>query len=160
MAQLIGGEGIYLNAPIMVENAEGAQSLLESKTIRETIALARKCDLALLGVGSTQPRYSTFFHSGYFSMDDLNKLHKDKAIGNVCGMHFTMEGHPTSLDFQQRLVTISQDELFAIGNRLGVAGGAGKVEPLLGALRGGYINLLVTDNHAAASLLELSAGTN
>jgi DNA-binding transcriptional regulator LsrR (DeoR family) len=133
---------------------------LESKTFRETIALARKCDLALLGVGSTQPRYSTFFHSGYFSMDDLNKLHKDKAIGNVCGMHFTMEGHPTSLDFQQRLVTISQDELFAIGNRLGVAGGAGKVEPLLGALRGGYINLLVTDNHAAASLLELSAGTN
>lgn len=156
MAQTIGGEGIYLNAPIMVENAQGAQSLLESKTIRETIALARNCDLALLGVGSTKPRYSTFFHSGYFSMDDLNKLHKDGAIGNVCGMHFTIEGDPTSLDFQRRLVTISQDELFAIKKRLGVAGGVGKVEPLLGALRGGYINYLVTDNHAAAALLELA----
>lgn len=156
MTQMIGGEGIYLNAPIMVGDAEGAQSLLESKTIRETIALARNCDLALLGVGSTQPRYSTFFHSGYFSMEDLNKLHKDKAVGNVCGMHFTISGELTSLDFQRRLVTISQDDLFAIENRLGVAGGAGKVEPMLGALRGGYINLLVTDNHAAASLLELA----
>ncbi len=156
MAQMIGGEGIYLNAPIMVGDAEGAQSLLESKTIRETIALARKSDMALLGVGSTQPRYSTFFHSGYFSMEDLNKLHKDEAIGNVCGMHFTIEGKPTSLDFQRRLVTISQDELFAINKRVGVAGGVGKVEPMLGALRGGYINLLVTDNHAAASLLELA----
>lgn len=156
MAQLTGGEGIYLNAPIMVENAEGAQTLLESKTIRETIALARQCDLALLGIGSTQPRFSTFFHSGYFSMEDLDKLHKDNAIGNVCGMHFTREGKLTSYDFQKRLVTVSKDELFAIEKRLGVACGPGKVEPLLGALRGGYINLLVTDNHAAAALLELA----
>jgi deoxyribonucleoside regulator len=154
MAQLTGGEAFFLNAPIMVEDASAAGSLLESKTIRETIELARSSDLALLGMGSTVPEYSTFYHSGYFSLEDLEKLQGDHAIGNVCGMHFTIDGQLTSLDFQSRLVTISAEDLLAIKLRLGVAGGPGKVEPILGALRGGFINVLVTDNYAATQLLE------
>ena len=157
MAQLTGGEAFYLNAPIMVDDASAAESVLESKAIRETIELARGSDLALLGMGSTVPEHSTFYHSGYFSLKDLDKLRRGGAIGNVCGMHFTLEGQLTSLDFQSRLVTISADDLLAIKLRVGVAGGPGKVEPILGALRGGFVNVLVTDNYAATQLLELAA---
>jgi DNA-binding transcriptional regulator LsrR (DeoR family) len=107
-------------------------------------------------VGSTDPRYSTFFHSGYFSMAELTKLQGDGAVGNVCGMHFTRDGGLTSLDLQHRLVTISQEDLFNIQTRFGVAGGMGKVEPMLGALRGGFINVLITDNFAATALLEIA----
>jgi DNA-binding transcriptional regulator LsrR (DeoR family) len=154
MAQLTGGEGIFLNAPIMVNNEASAQSLMASKTIRETIQLSRQSDLALLGIGSTDPRYSTFYHSGYFSLNDLTKLQKNGAVGNVCGMHFTIDGKLTSLDFQHRLVTISQDDLLNINIRMGVSGGMGKVDAIFGALRGGFINVLVTDNIAATALLE------
>lgn len=154
MAQLTGGEAFFLNAPIMVEDASAAESLLESKTIRDSIELARRSDLALLGMGSTVPECSTFYHSGYFSREDLEKLRRENAIGNVCGLHFTIEGKLTSLDLQSRLVTISADDLLAIDLRIGVAGGPGKVEPMLGALRGGFINVLVTDDFAATQLLE------
>ncbi len=155
LANLTGGEGIFLNAPILVNTEESAQSLLASKTIRETIQLARKADIALLGVGSTDPRHSTFFHSGYFSMAELTKLQNDGAVGNVCGMHFTLAGDLTSLDLQHRLVTISQEDLYKIKTRFGVAGGMGKVEPMVGALRGGFINELVTDNFAATAMLDI-----
>lgn len=154
MAQLTGGEGIFLNAPIMVNSAASAQSLMASKTIRETIQLSRQSDLALLGVGSTNARFSTFYHSGYFSLNDLTKLQEDGAVGNVCGMHFTIDGYLTSLDFQHRLVTISQEDLLKIDSRMGVAGGMGKIDAIFGALRGGFINVLVTDNVAATALLE------
>lgn len=155
MANLTGGEGIFLNAPILVNTEESAQSLLASKTIRETIQLARNADIALLGVGSTDPRHSTFYHSGYFSLAELTKLQGDGAVGNVCGMHFTRNGDLTSLDLQRRLVTISQEDLFKIKTRFGVAGGMGKVVPMYGALRGKFINVLVTDNLAATALLEI-----
>jgi DNA-binding transcriptional regulator LsrR (DeoR family) len=151
MANLTGGEGIFLNAPILVNTEESAQSLMASKTIR-----ARDADIALLGVGSTDPRFSTFYHSGYFTMAELTKLQGDGAVGNVCGMHFTSGGTLTSLDLQNRLITISQGDLFKIRTRFGVAGGLGKVEPIYGALRGGFINVLVTDNFAATALLELT----
>ncbi len=75
-------------------------------------------------------------------------------MGNVCGMHFTLEGELTSLDFQRRLVTITQENLLAIELRLGVAGGLGKVDAILGALLGGFINVLVTDNLVGMALLE------
>jgi deoxyribonucleoside regulator len=156
MANLTGGEGIFLNAPILVNTEESAQSLMASKTIRETIQLARNADIALLGVGSTDPRYSTFYHSGYFSLAELSKLQSDGAVGNVCGMHFTLDGELTSLDLQHRLVTVSKEDLFKINTRFGVAGGIGKVKPIYGALRGGFINVLVTDNFAAMALLELA----
>ena len=156
MANVTGGEGIFLNAPILVNTEESAQSLMASKTIMETIQLARNADIALLGVGSTDPRYSTFYHSGYFSMAELSKLQSDGAVGNVCGMHFTLDGELTSLDLQHRLVTVSKEDLFKINTRFGVAGGIGKVKPIYGALRGGFINVLVTDNFAATALLELA----
>jgi DNA-binding transcriptional regulator LsrR (DeoR family) len=159
MANLTGGEGIFLNAPILVNTEESARSLLASKTIHETIQLARNADIALLGVGSTDPRYSTFYHSGYFSLAELSKLQNDGAVGNVCGMHFTIDGALTSLDLQQRLITVSHEDLFKIKTRFGVAGGMGKVEPMFGALRGGFINVLVTDNFAATALLELAENT-
>jgi DNA-binding transcriptional regulator LsrR (DeoR family) len=158
MVERTGGEGIFLNTPIMVDTEQSAQSLLSSKTIRETIQLGRKSDVALLGIGSTDPRYSTFYHSGYFTMADLTKLQKDGAVGNVCGMHFTAQGELTSLDLQHRLVTITQDDLFKIKIRLGVAGGMGKVTPIYGALRGGFINVLVTDNFVAQEILRRSQG--
>lgn len=154
MAQLTGGEGIFLNAPIMVNSKASAQSLMASKTIRETIHLSRQSDLALLGIGSTDPRHSTFYHSGYFSLKDLTKLQEDGAVGNVCGMHFTIDGQLTSLDFQHRLITISQEDLLNIKIRMGVAGGIGKVDAIFGALRGRYINVLVIDNVTATALLE------
>ncbi len=155
LAQKLGGEGIYLYAPIMVEDAETARSLLSTNPIRETIELARRASVALLGVGSTDPRISTLYHSGYFSLDDIHALRADGAEGNVCGLHFTIDGKMTSLDFQSRLVTIDRDDLLAIPIRLGVAGGIGKAPAILGALRAGCLTELVTDNAAAREILLL-----
>jgi deoxyribonucleoside regulator len=159
LVQKLGGEGFYMNAPIIVETPEIARSLISSKTIRETIAMTKQCDVALLGIGSTNPRYSTIYQLGYFSLEDMNRLREEGAVGNVCGMHFTINGDITSHDFQNRLISISKEDLFSIPIRLGVAGGEGKVKPMLGALRGGFINVIVTDNFAAREVLRLAQET-
>ncbi len=159
LAAKLGGEGVYLYAPIMVEDADTARSLLSTNPIRETIELARKSSVALLGVGSTDPRISTLYHSGYFSLDDINALRTDGAVGNVCGLHFTIDGKMTSLEFQSRLVTIDKDDLLAIPVRLGVTGGVGKAPAILGALRAGFLTDLVTDSAAAREILLLDQQT-
>ena len=63
-------------------------------------------------------------------------------------------GEPAALGFQDRLVTIERRNLLNIPIRIGVAGGPGKVEAILGALRGGYVNILVTDHQAANELIK------
>jgi len=155
VVQKLGGEAFYLNAPLIVENARTAELLLSHRAIRETIELGRQCDVAVLGVGSTDPRYSTLYHAGYFTLDELKNMIEAGAVGNVCGLHFNLRGEPTSPEFDRRLVSLRRQDLLGIPIRLGVAGGRGKARALLGALRGGYVNVLVTDNLLVGELLRL-----
>lgn len=150
----LGGEAYYINAPFLVDSREAAQELLANRSLAETIALARQCDVALLGVGSVDPQHSSFYQAGYVPLRDLKALQREGAVGDVCGLHFTAGGKPAGADFSSRLVGINERQLRAIPVRIGVAGGSGKAAPVLGALRGGYINILVTDDLVARVLLK------
>ena len=48
----MGGEAYYLNAPFICQDAETAKSLMKTDSIRETINLGKRTDVALLGIGS------------------------------------------------------------------------------------------------------------
>lgn len=156
ITEKLGGEAYYLNAPYIAQNAEMARSLLETKSIRETISIGRKTDVALLGIGTTSPEYSSFYLAGYVTRRELEDLRKAGAIGDVCGQHFDVNGQPACDDFCARLVSIRRSDLLSIPVRLGVAGGEGKADAILGALRSRYVNVLVTDSMAARKVLELA----
>ncbi|RPH59298.1 MAG: hypothetical protein EHM81_08500, partial [Chloroflexi bacterium] len=70
--------------------------------------------------------------------------------------HFDLQGKFVCEDFYRRLVTIRYEDLLRLPVRIGVAGGPGKIAPILGALRGGLINVLVTDSITARKVLEMS----
>jgi deoxyribonucleoside regulator len=156
ITEKLGGEAFYLNAPYLCQNAEMAKSLLETKSIRETINVGKKTDVALLGVGTTAPEYSSFYLAGYVTRRELDDLRKAGGVGDVCGLHFDINGHPACNDFCERLVSIRRPDLLSIPVRLGVAGGEGKAEAILGALRSKYINVLVIDSVTARKLIDLA----
>ena len=156
IAEKLGGEAYYLNAPYLSQSAEVAKALLETKSIRETINIGRKADVVLLGVGTTSPEYSSFYLAGYVTRRELDDLRKAGAIGDVCGLHFDVNGQPACDDFCERLVSIRRQDLLSIPIRLGVAGGDGKAEAILGALRIKYVNVLVIDSITARKVLELA----
>lgn len=156
-AQKLGGEPFYLNAPFQVENEEIVQSLLTNPSIVETFNMSQRCDLALLGVGATEPKYSSYYQAGYLSLEEVEHLSSIGATGGVCGIHFDRYGTIQAKDFQKRLVSINEYTLKSIPLRIGVASGPGKVLPILGALNGGYINILVTDLNTACDVLALDS---
>jgi DNA-binding transcriptional regulator LsrR (DeoR family) len=156
LSEKLGGESYYLNAPYICQDAEMAHSLLETKGVKETITLGKKTDVALLGVGSTSSEHSSFFLAGYVTRGELDDLRRKGAIGDVSGLHFDLNGRPAAEEFSDRLVSIRRSDLLSIPVRLAVAGGLGKVEAILGALRGKYINVLVTDDITARKVLDLA----
>jgi DNA-binding transcriptional regulator LsrR (DeoR family) len=154
LAQTISCEGYFLNAPFIVDRPDIAQALLSNQNVAEAMSLAQNCDVALVGVGSTKPEYSSFYQAGYVPLEELNQLRELGMVGDVCGRHFNLDGESPELDFHERIVTISEGDLKNIPIRIAVAGGIGKAEAIQGALRGGYINILVTDDQVAKTLLE------
>lgn len=156
LATKLGGEVYYLNAPFMVGSEDIVLSLIANRGIKESFSMGKKCQIALLGVGSVDIEHSSYYQAGYMNKTVLEELQSKGVVGGVCGIHFDLEGKVRAEDFQKKLISIGTEDLRNIPIKLGVAGGISKIRPILGAVRAGFINTLVTDSITARELLLLS----
>lgn len=156
LADKIGGEGMYLYTPFIVENQQTAASLMEDPVVEEAISIGRQCDIALVGIGTTKPEFCSLYRGDHISLDELNTIQSAGAVGDVCALYYGIEGDLSSIGFHQRRIGASLDGLKNIKTRLAVAGNIEKAEAILGAICGGFINSLVTDNLTAVRVLELA----
>jgi len=155
LAEKLDGQVYYLNVPYIVDKPETVESLMTVQGVQETMQQMKECELGLFGIGSTDLDYSTFYNAGYLVLDEMRGLAVHGAVGNVCGLYFDIQGNPTAREFQRRSITIRKRDLVTIPLRIGIAGGEGKTAAILGALRGKYINHLITDSRAASEILRL-----
>ena len=80
-------------------------------------------------------------------------------VGDILGQFFDASGRVVPLPIHDRRIGIELSELTQIPKVVGVAGGLRKAEAILGALRGGFLDVLVTNELAALRLLELDLAT-
>jgi deoxyribonucleoside regulator len=156
LAERIGGTPVLLNAPLLVESASIAHSLITNRSNHAAIELGKQCDIALVGIGIMQPEWSTLYLGGHISLDELNELRREGAIGDACGHPFDANGKPVEANWSERLVGVSRSDLLATPVRIGFATGIAKVNPLYGALRGGYLTHVITDTAAASDIVRLA----
>jgi lsr operon transcriptional repressor len=142
-------------SPIVASTPALSAALRDEPTIQQVIELARSLKLAVVGVGTAAPD-STLVQMGYMSADDARVLTEKGVAGDILGQFFDVDGNPLDLPIHERRIGIDLDDLRNIGRVVGVAGGAAKTEAILGAIRGGYLNVLVTDEGVAQRLLELA----
>jgi len=146
--------GIYFNAPFFVEDEKMAKVIMDSKSYEEPMQLTQEADVALLGVGSIEIDHSSYYLAGYLSQEEILSIRESGAVGDVCAQFFNEQGKLIDHDFQKRMLGISASILKRIPIRIGVAGGLAKVIPIVGALKGGFINILISDSATAIEVLK------
>ncbi|KAA3647295.1 MAG: sugar-binding transcriptional regulator [Chloroflexi bacterium] len=157
LVRKLSGEGTYLYTPFIVESAAAAQILMNDRSVQEAITMGRQANLALSGIGSTDPEYCSLYKGGHISDEDLKTLQEAGAVGDVAGHYYDIMGRPAEVEFHERNVGISKEDFLSIPLRFAVAGGLPKAEAITGAICGGYVNALVTDDVTAAQVLALAA---
>jgi deoxyribonucleoside regulator len=155
MARKVGGKSFFLYSPFIVQDAETAHALLSNDEVRQTIEAGRHCDVALLGIGSTDPDYCSLYQGRHISLEELEVMRAAGAVGDVCAQYFDVHGTTCDLDFHKRLIGVTVNDLMNIPIRLGVAGGEAKAQAIAGALLGGQVNVLITDHYTATLVLGL-----
>ncbi len=143
-------------APIHASSPELAAALREEPTIQQVLKHACEVDQAIVGVG-TPTLDATIAQLGYMNADDVRVLAEHKIVGDILGQFFDANGVVADLPLHDRRIGIELSDLKQIPKVVGVAGGMHKAEAILGALRGGYLDVLVTNEIAAIRLLELEA---
>ena len=153
LAKAFGGTYRYLYAPVFTQNLETWKAIMETSEVQQVASQWPLLDRALVGVGHVRfQQISSMFFGDYISSDALAQLEAKGAVGDICGRFFDQDGQPVSLDIG--VIGVGLEQLCRIKNVTAVAGGPEKVPALLGALRGGYIKILVTDTSTANALID------
>lgn len=155
LAHKLNGTAHYLPAPMIVDEPLTRDQLLKDSSIRPVLDLAKNADLTLIGIGSPDVETSGFIRAGYLSAQALSSIARTGAVGDIFANFFDIYGQPVALDLSARHVGLNLDQLRRAKRVIAVAGGEYKASAILGALRLGCIDVLITDEAAAIKVLTL-----
>ena len=141
----------YLHAPVLVDSPDIKDAMLRDGSIRAALESATTRDLALVGIG-TLDESAPLIRYGHISARDRRRLLDAGAVGDMCTRFFTPEGDPVHL-LDDRLIAIEWNALRQIPLVVAMAAGLEKRDAILGALRAGVVNVLVTDEATARAAL-------
>jgi DNA-binding transcriptional regulator LsrR (DeoR family) len=136
--------------------------LLRDPEIRSIFEAAQNVDIALTGIGliaDNTPGFCSLAESYGVSVKRLRQL---GVVGEINYQPFDAEGRIVDRSelraLSHRVLSVEGHRLQALARRedravIAVAGGRAKVEAVRGALRGRFVNVLVTDEDCARGLL-------
>lgn len=154
LASQYGAAYRYLYAPLIVEDRRMRDLLVQEPSVQEALTLGRKADVIMIGIGSLQEGAPIWI--GYLSEREKAWLRNIGAVGHMCAQFYDIQGKLLDVEVNQRVIGIGIDTLREIPEVIAVAGSKEKAEAILGALRGGYINSLITDEQAAREIIRLT----
>jgi DNA-binding transcriptional regulator LsrR (DeoR family) len=127
---------------------------MSDSNIRKVVDQWPRLDAAVVGIGSFVPP-STLLEEGGFSAEDLDSLREAGVVGDMCMSFFNIEGEHVSTRLESRMIGVSLAQLRSVECVVAIAGGVNKASAILGALRTGVVDALVTDDVAARKVLEM-----
>jgi len=136
--------------------------LLRDPTVRKIYAAAQAVDVALVGIGmigEETPGFCSLAEAYGVSVRTLKKL---GVVGEINYQPFDVEGKVVDRrelrPLARRMLSVSADRLQALSRSdskyvIAVAGGRQKTQAIQGALRGRFLNVLITDEDTALALV-------
>jgi len=142
----------YLHAPVLVDSPDIKAAMLRDGSIRGALESAAACEVALVGIGTLDDS-APLIRDHHISPRDRKRLLDAGAVGDTSTRFFDAGGEPVHV-LDGRLISIEWDTLQKIPLVIGMAAGLEKRAAILGALRAGALDVLVTDESTARAVLK------
>jgi deoxyribonucleoside regulator len=153
MVDKLNAKGYYLQAPLYFDDVDLKEAFVKQPMISRVINVAKSADILLTGIGDMNDDSFSYMWKNYGYENFLPKLKKNDGVGFICGQCYTSEGKPLSNIFNNHIVGINLDQVKRIPKVIAVAGGKQKTQAVLGALKGGYIDVLFTDRECVSEFI-------
>lgn len=147
----IGATPLSLYAPAIVETQALYDSMLESAA--SVIEYWDKINIALVGIGVAGPDLvSDHLYKEYKTYVERVDVQSLGAVGDISMHFYDINGNEIDM---KKMYKISMDleRIKKIPTVIGLAGGLQKLKPLIGAINGHIIDVLITDEYVAQELL-------
>lgn len=150
-ADKVSGNYSYLNAPVMVKNSKSKEILISEPEIRNVLEKGAECDIAIVGIGQVNENSASVV-AGSLSINEVEYLKKIGAVASVCASYVNREGEILKNDITDRSIGQTLKSLRK-SKKIAIAIGESKIEAIRSVLKGGYINVLITNVETAKGII-------
>lgn len=154
-AKLLNGNGYQILAPEFVSSPAVRDAFIQEKSVRDILEMAANADAAFVGIGTVQANaeiVNSVVEAETITREEYRRLEEKGGIGEVIGFVVDADGNMIDDPVEDQLICLPLGKLKGIPIRVGVAYGMEKAEAILSVLKGGYINVLITDEEVAEFL--------
>jgi DNA-binding transcriptional regulator LsrR (DeoR family) len=153
LAQLVNGDAVYLPVPGVVATEAARNVLYADGVVRQAVDLFDHVTTALVGIGAMDPSPLLAQSGNIFSPQEMGLLRQKNAVGDILVRFFDKGGRLVESGLEKRVISMDLNQLSKVNRAIGVAGGSRKYAGILGALKGHWINILITDRTTAENLV-------
>lgn len=153
LAEKLHAKVSILHAPVILHSTELRESFVGDPYFKSAYEVLKSCTIAVVGIGTARSQWKHMV-SLYDVNNDEQTRWAANVTGEVCTHFFDREGREIDPPFKDRIIAITEEDYRKIPVRIGVAGGAEKAEAIRAAIKGGYVNVLITDFQTAKLLLD------
>ncbi|SMC40651.1 sugar-binding transcriptional regulator [Rhizobium sp. RU36D] len=151
MADAIKARHFPMPLPVLVSSREERELLHSQALVHPTVELGAKADVTFVGIGDLGLN-APLLVDGFLQTAEMESLMAEGAVGEICGWIFDANGKLLENSVNDRVASIalpSRENSCVIG----MAKGKRKHAAIRGAVLGGHVNALITDEDAARYLL-------
>jgi lsr operon transcriptional repressor len=139
-------------APLVVNSPATAEALRQDTSVTQVLELSRTAVATITGIGGTDLSGSSV-RARLYTPRTIEGITALGGVGDMLGEWFDAEGHVVPQATSDRRIGMDLAELRRMPHVIGVAAGRAKASAIRAALRGGYLNVLVTDEETAEALV-------
>jgi len=152
VARVGGGPAYFFYAPMAVSDPVTARALRGQPEVARAFGLIGSVTKAVAGVGAWEPEQSTLYDAtGEAECDELRAA---GVCAEVSGVLIDDTGEPVSAPLTERMIGITAAQMRAVPEVIGIVYGLAKAGAVLAAVRGGYVDSLVTHSTLATALID------
>ncbi|MBV8416138.1 MAG: sugar-binding transcriptional regulator [Verrucomicrobia bacterium] len=155
-AEKIGSKCFLIPAPLLADSPEERRQWCNHRLYKIVEELSNQADVAFVGIGDMGVG-CPMHRDGFLTREEVMELVKAGAVGDNLGWAFSEAGELVRASSQQRVTSIQLRRPPKMPV-IAFAGGERKARAVLGALRGQWINGLVTDETCARIILADKSG--
>lgn len=142
-------------APLLASTKEIADIFLNESSVSDILNMTKLASMSIVGIGAVS-NSATIFKYNIVGNNDLILLKMQGAVGDILSQFYDKDGKIINTAIHERLVSTRIDMLKQSSNTIGVAGGIEKVEAIHSALKGKYLDILITDENTANLLVDFN----
>jgi deoxyribonucleoside regulator len=156
-AQRAGARAGFVYAPCYPQDEEDRRRYLETAEMRHLSRQWESLDIAVAGIGAPSRLGQTVPKSYLYEPGEKREQREITAVGDICVRLVDIYGSAVHTTMQDLVIGIPLEILRRVPRVIAVAGGEEKAGSILGVLRTGVVDVLVSDSLTAQKVLELGA---